>query len=293
MDPLSERTVVLADGRTLRVAEYGVPEGRPVFFLHGTPSCRLAYPPAAADARSKGIRLIGYDRPGYGGSSPAPGRRIVDVAHDVAAIADHLGLRRFGVWGFSGGGAPALACAAALPDRVAAAACLAGVAPYPAEGLDWMAGAGESNAEDFAMMLHDRAAWEAKSRRERDEMLAAGPVQLAAILSTLLSEVDRASLTDEMANWLVATAHEGLRPGEAGMRDDNLSCALPWGFDLATIRVPLQVRHGGQDRFVPIAHGEWLAARIPNVEAHLEPALGHLSLLRRVPDVHAWLVGHL
>lgn len=285
-----EVTVERSDGRRLRVAEYGPAGGRPIFSLHGTPSCRFPHPVATADAAAKGIRLIGYDRPGYGGSTPQPGRSVGDVAADVAAIADDLGIERFAVYGFSGGGAPALACAARLPSRVVAAASLAGVAPYPADGLDWLEGAGELNVKEFQLMLNDRPAWDLACRQARDEMVAAEPDQVAAMLSSLLSPVDRAALDAPMVDWLVATAREGLRPGDEGMRDDNLSCAAPWGFDLTTIRVPVQLWHGAEDRFVPVSHGRWLAARIPGVDLQIEPALGHLSLLQRIPRVHAWLL---
>ena len=290
--PDLDRIVTLRDGRRLLVRECGDPAGRPVIFLHGTPSNRIAYPPVAADARAKGIRLISYDRPGYGGSTAAPGRRIADVAGDVRAIADELGVDRFGVWGFSGGGAPALACAALLPKRVVASVWLAGVAPYPAEGLDWTAGMGAANVEDFELMQRDRTSWLAKSRKDRDDMLAAGPRQIIEIMSTLLSEVDRTALTEEMAQWMADTAHAGLAPGDEGVRDDNLWLIEPWGFEPSRIRVPVQVRHGGEDRFCPIAHGKWVAARIPGVDLRLDPTLGHLSLLRRLPEVHDWILGH-
>jgi pyruvate/2-oxoglutarate dehydrogenase complex dihydrolipoamide acyltransferase (E2) component len=116
------------------------------------------------------------------------------------------------------------------------------------------------------------------------------PEQLREGFSSLCSEVDRAALTDEVVAYLIESGREGLRPGDAGMRDDNLSTILPWGFDLGAIRVPVQIWHGGQDRFVPVTHGEWLGARIPNAEVHLEPEEGHLTtFVRRVPAVQGWL----
>ena len=282
----------LASGRRLRVREEGDAKGRPVFSLHGCPGSRVNYPPIASDAAAKGLRLISYDRPGYGDSTARPGRSVGDTAADVAAIADALGLDRFGVWGHSGGGAPALACAALLGPRVVGAVCLAGVAPYPAEGLDWLAGTGELNETDFRLMFSDRVAWESKCRQDRDEMMSWGPDQVRAGLGSLLSDVDRGMLTDEFLEFLVRQGREALRPGHEGMRDDSLSIVLPWGFALSQIRVPVQVWHGDQDRFVPMSHGAWLGARIPNAEVHLEPNQGHLSLfVRRVPTTHSWLAG--
>jgi len=235
--------------------------------------------------------LISYDRPGYGGSTEQPGRRVVDVAGDVSAIADALRIDRFGVWGHSGGGAPALACAAVLKGRVVGAVCSSGVAPYPAEGLDWIAGTGELNAEDFRLMLSDRPAWEEKNRKDRLDMLSWTSDQLREGFASLCSEVDRRALTDEVVEFLLRQGREGLRPGEAGMRDDNLSAILPWGFDLTKIRVPVQIWHGAHDRFVPITHGQWLAARVPDADVHLEPREGHITtFVRRIPIAQSWLV---
>jgi len=285
-----EHTVHPTFGGRLQVREEGDPEGKPVFVLHGTPGSRLMYGPHVADAAKKGLRLICYDRPGYGGSTARPGRRIVDTAAEVVAIADALRLDRFGVWGHSGGGAPALACAAVIGDRVVGSVCLSGVAPYPAEGLDWLAGTGELNEDDFRLMLRDRVAWERKSREDREVMLSWNVEQLREGFGSLLSDIDRQLLTDEVAAFLLAGSREGLRPGDEGMRDDNLSTIKPWGFDLAKIRIPVQLWHGGQDRFVPVTHGQWVAARIPNADVHLEWDQGHLSVfLRRVPLAQSWL----
>jgi len=290
---VKEHSVPTRDGRTLRVREDGDPSGAPIFSLHGTPGSRLLYLPHVADALEHHVRLIGYDRPGYGGSTAQPDRRVAGVATDVAAIADALGIRRFGVWGHSGGGAPALACAARLPERVVAVASLAGVAPYDAPGLDHLAGMGEANVEDFKLMISDRAAWERKGDLEAEQMLHATPEELLAFLSTLLSDVDRSSLTPELGEFFTLQLREGLRNGAAGMRDDNLADYAPWGFAVSEIRVPVQIWHGGTDRFVGFPHGEWLAAHVPGAEAHLEPNGGHLTLYQqRIPAVHRWILEH-
>jgi len=288
---VKEFAVLLSSGRVLEVSEAGDPHGLPIFALYGTPCSRLFYSPHAADAEGRHIRLISYNRPGYGNSTPVPGRRMVDDAADVAAIADSLGLDRFAVWGHSGGGAPALGCAAALPQRVVAAASLAGCAPYPAEGLDWFAGAGELNVEDFKLMLDDEAEWELKSRRDADELLKATPAEVTQIFATLLSEEDRMALSsDELSLWMHDTMQEAYKTGIRGLCDDSLAIAKPWGFDPASIKVPVQVWHGEHDKFVPFSHGEWFASRIPGAEAHLEKNQGHIGLfVERVPDVHAWL----
>ncbi len=288
-----EGSVQLSAGRRLQFRYNGPADGHPVFVLHGTPGSRLVFEPWVADATSKGIRLISYDRPGYGRSTPTRGRTVGDVANDVAAIANHLRLDRFGVWGMSGGGAPALACAALLPERVVGASSLAGLAPYPAEGIDWIGDAGELNAEDFRLMLRDQSAWEEKSKKDREEMLTLTPTTLLQMFSSLLSEVDRAATSEEWASFLIRQMNEGLAHGDEGVRDDNLSLIKPWGFRPEDIRVPVQIWHGGQDRFVPFTHGMWLAKRIAGVDAHLEPDQGHTSMvLKGVPEAHSWLRRH-
>ena len=147
MDP-KNHTITISDGRQIQIIEAGQPDGIPILVHNGTPGSRLLNPPWIEDAETRGIRLISYDRPGYGGSTPQPGRTVASAAADVAAIAKALGLSRLGVWGISGGGPHALACAALLPDLVWAAAALASPAPYQADGLDWLAdmGAGDARA---------------------------------------------------------------------------------------------------------------------------------------------------
>src|SRR6202046_3829688 len=137
-----QRTVQTSDGRTLAVEDSGDPAGRPVLVHNGTPNSRHLYGPNVRDAAERGLRLIGYDRPGYGGSSPQPGRTVADCAADVRAICDALGITRLVTWGISGGGPHLLATAALLPDLVVAAASLASLAPFDAGGLDWFAGMG-------------------------------------------------------------------------------------------------------------------------------------------------------
>jgi pimeloyl-ACP methyl ester carboxylesterase len=291
--PPSERDVRLADGRILRILEDGDPHGRPIFFLHGTPGSRLLYAKHVQDARRRGIRLIGHDRPGYGGSTAKPGRRLVDEAADVGAIADELGLDRFAIYGHSGGGAPTLACAARLPSRVVAAASLAGFAPFTAQGLDWLEGMGEASIAETKLMMSDQPAWETKTAAELPAAVNAPGNQLVEYWSTLFSDVDRAAIKGELGDYLLKQFREGLKPGVEGYLEDSLTQTNPWGFDPSAIRVPLQLWHGKQDKFAPFSHGRWLAAHLPGADAHLEPDEGHVTLfVRKIPLVHEWLVAH-
>ena len=284
-----QRTVHTADGRVLAVEEAGDPAGRPVLVHGGTPNSRHLYSPHASDAAERGLRLISYDRPGYGESSPQPGRTVADCAADVRAICGELGIDRLATWGISGGGPHVLACAALLPDLVCAVASLASLAPFDADGLDYFAGMGQENVDDTRLFLADEAEARAKTEKDREEFLAAGPDDIATGMATLLTPTDAAVLTGELAKFLTSSMQDGLAPGAQGWWEDTCMI-LPWGFDLADISVPVLLLHGKHDMFVPFGHGEWLAAHIPSVEARLSEDDGHLTLFQyRVPEVHAWL----
>ena len=289
-----ERTIRTPDGRTLAVEDSGDPDGRPVLVHMGTPNSRRLYGPNVADAAARGLRLICYDRPGYGGSDSQPGRIVADCAADARAICAALGIGRVGMWGISGGGPHVLACAALLPDLVAAAASLASPAPYLADGLDWLAGMGQANADDARLMLSDEAAARAKLETEREEMLATTAADIAEQLKSLLTPADAEVLTGELAEFLASSDREGLRPGSQGFWDDSRALMLPWGFDIADVSVPVLIMHGRHDQFVPFGHGEWLAAHVPGAEARLLDHDGHLTLLaHRVHEVHSWLAEYL
>lgn len=289
-----ERVVRAVDGRALAVEEAGDLDGRPVLVHMGTPNSRRLYGRNVADAARRGLRLISYDRPGYGGSAARPGRTVADCAGDVRAICAALGIDRLVMWGISGGGPHVLACAALLPDLVAAAASLASTAPYGAQGLDWFAGMGQDNVDDFRLLLTDEDASRVKLEKDREVFLTASAGDLAEGMKSLLTPTDAAALTGELAEYLASSTQEGLAPGGQGWWDDARAQASPWGFDLAQISVPVLLLHGRQDKFVPFGHGQWLAAHVPGVEARLLDNDGHLTLLEnRVAEVHAWLADRL
>jgi pimeloyl-ACP methyl ester carboxylesterase len=245
------------------------------------------------DAKQRRIHLLSCDRPGYGGSTAQPGRNVADCAQDVRAIAQALGIERLAVWGVSGGGPHALACAALLPDLVTAAASLCSPAPYASEGLDFFAGMGQDNADDMQLLLDDPEAAREKCRSDRDDMLTATPEGIREGLASLLSPTDADALTLEVATELVAAFQSGLAPGDEGWWEDNVAEMEAWGFSLADIQIPVQLWHGAHDRFVPFQHGQWLAAHIPGVDAHLTHDDGHITLpVNRVPEVHDWLLKH-
>jgi pimeloyl-ACP methyl ester carboxylesterase len=287
------RSVTTSDRRTLTVREAGDPDGLPVLSISGTPGSSTIYEPHARDAAERGIRLFSYDRPGYGGSTRHEGRNVADCAADIVAVCDALGVEGFCVWGISGGGPHALAAAALLPERVIAAAALASAAPYDAEGLDWLQGMGELNVEEIAAIFEGEDVHRASMERERDELLSATPEQLVGLWQTLLGPSDREVATGALAAFLLEHMRAGIGSSGDGWIDDGRAFVAPWGFDLATIRVPVQLWQGQQDQFVPYGHGVWLAEHIPGVDARLTAEDGHLTLAeRRVPEVHGWLLEH-
>ncbi len=283
-----------ADGRRLHVLERGVPNGRPVLVHNGTPNSRLMYEPSVLLAERQGIRMICYDRPGYGGSDRDPGRSVANCVKDVRAIADALEIDRLAVWGISGGGPHALACAALLPDLVPAVGVLASIAPWNAEGLEYFERMGRENVEDIELTLKDRTAGRANCEQRRREALAARPETIYETFESLLSPVDRRALTPALTEYLYEATQLGLAPGADGWWDDLVALLEPWGFELERIRTPVLLLHGRQDRFVPFTHGEWLARHIPGVEARLLDEDGHLTLIENhLEGVHEWLLERL
>ncbi len=221
--------------------------------------------------------------------APWAGRTVADVR----AICAEVGIDRLATWGHSGGGPHVLACAALLPDLVTAAASLASLAPFDAEGRDYFAGMGQDNVDDTRLVLTDEAAARKKLDKDREELLAASPDEVARGIESMLTPTDAAAMRGEFHEFMLSCTQDGLAPGSQGWWDDN--CMLrPWGFDLADIAIPVLLLHGRQDMFSPPGHGEWLAKHIPGVEARLLDDDGHATLVQnRLPEVHAWLSEHL
>jgi pimeloyl-ACP methyl ester carboxylesterase len=248
-----------------------------VFWHHGTPNLGAPPQPLFAAAARLGIRWVSFDRPGYGRSTPRPGRDLAATAEDVAAVADALAIDRFGVMGHSGGSTFALACGALLPERVLGVVGVAGLAPLGAQGLDWFAGMA-GGAARLRAATQGRAALEAylaSSEFDPEEFTPADHAALAGAWS-----------------WLGTVAGQALEGGAGGMVDDELAYVGRWGFDPGEVRAPVLLVHGGQDRIAPSAHARWLAARIPSAELWLRPDDGHISALHAAEAALAWLWEH-
>jgi len=284
-----ELDVTLRDGRTLHVYDDGDPDGHVVVEHHGTPGSGLPYPPDIDRGRERGLRIVRFDRAGYGGSTPKPGRSVADVVPDVEEALEALEVERYVALGGSGGCPHSLACGARSPQCLGAAV-IAAPTPYPAEGLDWLAGMGEQNVDEFNAALEGPETLEPFLVREAAEFSAASPEQIKDVMATLLPPVDAAVLTGKRAEHFKRSSDRAVARGTAGWRDDDLAFTKPWGFDLAEIGVPILLWQGVQDKMVPAAHGRWLAEHIPGVEAHISEEDGHLSIaVGRLGEIYDWL----
>jgi pimeloyl-ACP methyl ester carboxylesterase len=273
---LAPLDVPLPDGRRLVVHEAGAMSADArltVIWHHGSPQSGALYEPLIGEAERRGIRMVSFGRPSYGGSTPNPGRDAASVGRDVIALADALGLTAFVVMGASGGGPHALACAAAMPDRVRAVATFASVAPF-SNRFDWFAGMQSPSAL--------RAATEGREARARfaetDEF---DPRQFVARDWAVLSSAWQGLGRDAEA--------EGTA-GHDGLIDDDVALVTPWGFDLAAVAQPVLLVHGGADKVIPLSHARWLLGMLPNAELWERPRDGHVSVLEALPVVLDWLV---
>jgi pimeloyl-ACP methyl ester carboxylesterase len=271
-------TISLPDGRTLEAVDEGDPDGTLLIFHHGSPGAAVAFEPFDRAAAERGIRLVTLSRAGFGDSGRLEGRSVASAAADAAALADHLGAERFVTIGWSGGGPHALACAALLPERVPAAATIAGVAPYDAEGLAWTDGMGESNQIEYPLAARDPDELLRWMQPQVEALAVVEPDAIVSELRSLISEVDEAEVTGALGELLAASFRRAFANGVWGWYDDDLAFVQPWGFDPGSIRVPVSVWQGQQDLMVPFAHGEWLVAHVPTARARLRPQHGHLSL---------------
>jgi pimeloyl-ACP methyl ester carboxylesterase len=285
-----EHRVPTPDGRILAVAEWGDPDGVPLLMIHGTPGSRIGWPLDLTLDTRHGIRRLTFDRPGFGESTRRPGRSVVDVVPDVVAIADALGVDQFVVAGGSGGGPHALACAALLPDRVRRCGCRVPLAPSDAPGLDWFAGMTEGNVIAYRAAREGEAAIRELCERWAKEMLDRISAEQANTLPEEF-EVPESDVGQMQKEKLQLAAHmtTAVAGGVDGWVDDILALNGPWGFDAADVRVPVLLEYGRHDTLVPAAHGDWLAAHIPNAQVNLLDS-GHLDDSQR-EEAWAWFAG--
>ena len=271
--PTLDSAVSLPDGRTLAYAEWGDPDGVPVVLLHGSPGSRLMCPDSEATVRA-GVRLITFDRPGYGRSDPVVGRDLLDFVPDLAYLADHLGIDTCPVIGWSGGGPFAVACGRAAANRFDRVGLVSSPGPELLMPVE------DSRLTDRARDLQSRIGIGDQSVIDEVRALygfyADNP--LALLESALASEdnPDRhVLLRPDVTEAFRTMWTEGGRQGAEGLVVDWRATALGWGFPLSEVGVRVEVWHGDADRIVPITHGYYLAQELPDAVLSVYPGEGH------------------
>ena len=275
--------LTLSDGRQLDYRVSGPEGATPLVFHHGTPGSVVPVRAIERAAHARGLRLVTFSRPGYGGSTRKVDRRVVDVVADTAAVLETIGATESYIAGWSGGGPHTLACAARL-DGVKSALVIAGVGPSTATDLDFLAGMGQDNLDEFGAAAEGEHRIRAYLDAARPGLQNATAADLITEMASLLPEIDRAALTDEYGEDMAASFHEALRVGVDGWLDDDLAFLDHWGFELDEITVPTSLWQGTADLMVPPSHGEWFASHLPQAKVAILEGEGHLSLSLGVLD---------
>lgn len=267
----------LPDGRDLAVRHYGDPHGVPILYFHGHPGSRMDLDFIDPDnlAGDLGIRIIALDRPGYGRSTEQPGRTLNDWPQDVLAVVDELGIPRFSVLGYSGGGPYALACAARISAaRLVRTVVVAGIGPVGSPG--------QHRSIGWTLYSGAPAPIRGPMAQLSGALASRVPDRLAVTSARMtLPRSDRTALADpRVAAGLLRTWREAFRSGHQGARSDIAIYTRPWGVDVDSIRAPVHVWHGTDDRNVPVSVGRHLAGQIPGCSATIVAGAGHLSIVR-------------
>jgi pimeloyl-ACP methyl ester carboxylesterase len=294
MSPMEKRRQMVVGGqgtqqRTVDVVTAGETTGVVLLYHSGTPAGPAAFEPVMELASKLGLGCVLVARPGYGHSSDMPGRKVADVVDDTLSVLDQLGSSDFVTVGWSGGGPHALACARFAPQRCRAAVVVAGVAPALAEGLDWSAGMGAENLEEFELARQPGEAFEKWLSEAAAAMGALKREDLGAGLGDLVSARDLEAIGGPIGDGLIASMTTMLEGGVGGWRDDDVAFLQEWGFEVSDVTVPTLVVQGSEDRMVPVAHGEWLASQIPSAELIRLEGEGHLSVWLRAELIAEWL----
>lgn len=286
------RDLTTAEDRNLDVLVAGAVDGPTIVLHHGTPSDATCWADWHFDAETRGVRIISVSRPGYATSTRKPGRDVAQAASDVAAALDQLGVAEYVTAGWSGGGPHALACAALHEGRCLRVATLAGVAPHEAAGLDFLAGMGPENVDEFGAAAKGQGALRGWMAENAEPFRTVTGAQIAEAFGGLVPQIDRDVLQGGYADHMAAGTRRALGGGVDGWVDDDLAFTRPWGFDLAGIDVPVTVWQGDLDLMVPAAHGAWLRGQLPGAQARTPKGHGHISLVTEYrQEILDWLLG--
>ena len=270
--------------RLLESLSYGPEDGPALVHHSGTPSAAVPFEQLAQPAAARGLRTITYSRPGYGTSTAEKGRCVADAVSDTLAVLDALGHDSFTTMGWSGGGPHALGCGALAPDRCRMVAVVAGVAPYAADGLDFMDGMGAENVIEFDLAKQGGPDFESFLEVAAEVMVALDEDSIGEAFGDLVTDKDRATVAGPIGEYLVASLKRAFAQGTAGWRDDDLAILSSWGFNVDAPSVPVTIWQGSEDRMVPAAHSRWLAAHVPSARLQIYEGEGHLSVMGVILD---------
>lgn len=265
-----------------------------LIYHHGTPAAGPLHADILDPAAASDVRVVQLVRPGYGNSSRQPGRTVADIAVLADELADHLGFQRYVTMGWSGGGPHALATVALNPSRCMAAMSLAGVGMYGEPDLDFLAGMGQENHDEFGAAMSGEAAIRDYLEPVAEHLSTVTGSQIVESMGTLLPEEDRAALTGEYGENTAEVFRWAVHTGVDGWVDDDIAFIRPWGFQLDAVTNPVMVWQGATDLMVPFAHGQWLARKMPHAQVRLLEGHGHLSIGEpALAEGFAWLADHV
>jgi pimeloyl-ACP methyl ester carboxylesterase len=270
-------TLKLTDGRFLEYFDNGISSTSAIVFHHGTPAHASLWSAWLDLAASKGIRALSYSRAGYGISDRNEGRTVFSNNGDIRELLDSFGIRDFISIGWSGGGPHALATTMMSGSK--GAITLAGVGEYGAADLDFLAGMGPENEEEFGEALKGESeisAWMDKNALAFKDVT---DVEIREALGGLIGDADKKALDGVVADEYATATRKGLAVSFDGWIDDDIAFVQPWGFTLSDISVPVLIWQGDQDLMVPHAHSYWLEKHIPTGKLHFVPGHGHISLI--------------
>lgn len=278
------------DGRDLLVESAGDPRGKTLLFFNGTPTSRKLFSEMVEEVNARGAQVICYDRPGYGGSTPKPGRTVADSVNDVIAVTNHFEIERIAAWGISGGGPHAIAAAVLLPDLVCAAATFASLAPFTSADFNYFQGMPEKKQKERSLYFTDPVDFQQHLHRSRKDIMDSTEDILAVKLRAIPFE---ARVSKTFYEFSYETMRMAVQEGIEGYWEDYQAFFSEWGIDFSVNTTPIQFWHGQRDLDVPYQHSEWLARATPKSELQLTETDGHFSILEnhRV-EVMEWLLGH-
>lgn len=261
-----------------------------LIYHHGTPGAGPLHSDLLDPAHANDLRIVELVRPGYGNSTRQINRSVADVVTLANELADHLGFDCYVTMGWSGGGPHALANVALSPKRCVAAMSLAGVAMFNQPDLDFLNGMGQDNLDEFGAALEGEAQVRAYLEAGLSDMQKITGTQIIDMMGSLLPKEDRASLTGEFGENMAEIFRWAVHTGVDGWVDDDIAFVEPWGIDLSEIGNPVAIWQGATDLMVPLAHGKWLAEKVPNAQVNLVEGHGHLSIAEiALSNGFAWL----